>query len=448
MSLQRELLGLLLLVSIAAGCSTVRVERRPGDANEDPSELAACSALRLDLDAPATNDGVNVNGAASGPDCSSTLVGVYAGSIDIGGPLPPENLWTGWVARVDELGEVTWRRTLADAADKVASARTVLSDGAGNVWVSGRSDGALLIDGVEALQGNGEYVVALGTDGTLRWAARLPGYPAHGALYEDGSVSYFVETAGELAEITFDGASGTSTVRALAAGSVGLMGGATRGDLSVLIGCTSSELGIGDLLVEKHDQTPDGNGNLTCDLVLFMVDRHTGLRWLRTFDEQGFSPYLASAAIDGAGEVALIASFWGQIDLGDGLLSASSIGSGMRLLVATFSDAGELREADAFGEATLTMGFDVVPKSDIGFAVSGQIYDGSVDFGDVTIDSGELQYVGFQLDVGVKGELTSSKALPGLEGIFESGEGSPYLVRRRMSDDGLDLGVTLERAGN
>jgi hypothetical protein len=150
MSLQREVLG-LLLVTIAAGCSTVRVERRPGDADENPGELAGCAALRLDLDLTATNDGVHVNGAVSGPDCSSTLVGVYGGSIDLGGPLPPENLWTGWVARLDEHGAVTWRRVLADATGEVASARTVLGDSTGNVWVSGHSDGALLIDGVEAL---------------------------------------------------------------------------------------------------------------------------------------------------------------------------------------------------------------------------------------------------------------------------------------------------------
>jgi len=442
MSWQR-LLG-LQLVTLAVGCSTVRVDRQPHDDPSDPSEPSGCPALRVDFDKPGVNSALDVLGAASGPECSSIVVGSYGGDVDVGGALPYEATWTGWVARLDASGAVSWRRTLADGADEVSYAHGVLADAVGNIWVNGSSQGTLLLDGVEVLQGSGDYVIALSAAGELRWAARLPGFPSHGALRDDGSVSYFV-AAGVLEEISFDGASGASTTRELAAGDVGLMGGATRGELTVLVGCTGSQFTIADQLVAKQDETPDGNGYPTCDLALFVVDRQGSLRWLRTFAETGFSPYVATAAIDDDGEVALIASFWGEIDLGDGSLAASSIGPGMRLLVGTFSAAGELGEAGAFGEASFTFGWDVVPTSQGDFAVSGNVYDGSVDFGDAPIESGDLSYMGFQVDLSADGELSSSQAQVGLERMFESGVGAPFLVSRRMSDEGADLGVTFER---
>ncbi len=141
------------------------------DGGDDQGNAAAADGL----------GGVFLSGATSG-----TLAGTAAGQLD------------AWVARYDAAGNLLWTQQIGSSAVDISEAAA--SDGAGGVFICGRSDGDL--GGTPAGSADA-WIARFDGQGNLLWTRKVatPGLDQATALQSDGQGGAFVagSTNGSLA---------------------------------------------------------------------------------------------------------------------------------------------------------------------------------------------------------------------------------------------------------
>ena len=147
------------------------------------------------------------------------------------------------------------------------------------------------------------------------------------------------------------------------------------------------------------------------------------------------------------GDVALLSSFWGTIDLGQGPRVASPIGPGLRLLFARFDDRGDVLASAAYGEAAFSFPVGVVLGAGGTATLGGMVYDGTIDFEGHTVVSEPSGYVGFATELDPSGGLVSVETRTSLEGVFETAGHAPLFVERQL-EDGRDRGLVVTRGAD
>jgi len=389
---------------------------------------------------------VDVFRAAVGPDCDTFAVGAHFGDTDFAGlGASSANDWDGFLARVDRAGNARWLLSIASFGDGswADSVDRVVVGEDGSAWVTAYAGEPVTLAG-QSLQGS--FVLAIDPAGSIRWAAPLEVYADDLARRADGALVFLQQDGGGLVERVLDGATGDwiSTIP-LATGNALLLAAVTRPEGRALALCIEGQVNLRGHLLEATDDTPDGNGQTTCDLALVAFDAAGEVTYTRTFVEHGFRPYLTQLDLDAEGRVALSAGFWGSIDAGLGEVSASPIGEGMRIFAATFDPQGQALTSAGFGSGALVMPTGVVRGLGGTWTLSGLLYQGSVDLGGETFSEAE-GYLGFDGTFDEAGHSLASHSRRGLQWLTRAEPGLALSLWH--SPDGVNPRVeTLTREG-
>lgn len=170
------------------------------------------------------------------------------------------------------------------------------------------------------------------------------------------------------------------------------------------------------------------------DMALAMLEADGTLRWLRTFDEHGFSPYLGRVALGPDGSVALAFDYWGQIDLGAGPHVAAPVGPGMAGLLAIFDDAGNIRVDAEYGAGEFVFPSSMAWDASGTLTLAGELYNASLGLGEGEIATVEDEYLGFQSAWSGAGELIDAAPRPGFDRMFQAEPGVLFWTDRPTPD--------------
>ncbi len=446
---------LLALAGVGAGCVTLREETAPDDTlpdDEDPSGASVCPAFGADVTYASEEASLHVSTGFTTADCGAVFGGSYFGAaVAPGLALTQSHGWAGFVARFDGASVSTWSHSIvpAPASDDPVLVSEVVSDDEGNVWLTGQSDEAIAWAEGEILPGHGPFAIAYGPAGQPRWARRLSFSPASLSIRSDGSVVAIGVDGAHLIQLEIDPDSGDSTERALGTNISHALDASANDDRTTIALCNLGDATVGEVVLAHHDETEDGLGNPTCDLAIATFDRDGTLLSARQFEETGFRTESLYLALDDDGAVTIDAYFWGTIDFGDGPISASSIGAGMRSLVARFDAAGEVIHSEALGDGSFVVPVGLARDGEGTTFIAGRVFEGSIDFGEGPIEAKDDTYAGFAAESGggVANEWQGTR-IDGVEGLFPNRHGRPIVVVRTLDDERRDLGVRVGSLGD
>jgi hypothetical protein len=227
------------------------------------------------------------------------------------------------IVKLDPAGEVVWVEHITGPEDQYLSGLWGCGDG---VVIAGEAPAGTLDLGGGALA-EADFIAALDGDGAHRWSRGVP------ILVEDGHLT--------VSEITCD-AGGDAALTGQYRGGVDLGGGPIQA------------AGLYDGIVARYD--PAGE-----------------LLWSRGFGSvDGFYPAGRAVAFTPAGEVAVIGSFDGTIDLGTGPLTATA---GDDVVVALFAADGTPMWSGQIGPDGLQYGAAIAVDAAGQIAIGGTFLD-------------------------------------------------------------------------
>ena len=258
--------------------------------------------------------------------------GYFRGSLDFGGaPLTSAGYEDIFVAKFDPSGNLLWSQRFGDAKSQWGNSASV--DDSGNVIVTGTFYGTVDFGGGPLTSaGNHDiydiFVVKFDGDGNHLWSQRFgdPDWEGCWSVALDGS--------------------GNVILTGYIDGSVDFGGGPL------------TSAGYADIFVAKFD----GGGN------------HL---WSQRFGDVN-DQYGESVAVDGSGNVIVTGQFLDTVDFGGGLLTS---GGGVDIFVAKFDPGGDHIWSQRFGDAGGQIGESVAVDGLGNVVVTGDFWDGTVDFG-------------------------------------------------------------------
>lgn len=432
-----------LLLSLGVGlgltaCSQVRVVDRDEDSDGDPPPSSSANspicgdAEALRLSVLAQNSNIEVAHVAPLPGCEMVVVGDYAGAVDFAGIAANATTWDGFVARFDDAGSVVWLLPIGTADAYGDRVHGVTTDEQGNLYVTGRVDepttvGALTVDG--------DYLLALDLDGTPRWSRDLD-IAAWGLTVRDGALDALTSVGqGGVGRLRMDLKTGELlTEEVLVTGSATLFDASTRGDTTALAFTFYGTVEAFGQSLTAHDDglTPVDTQGIDMALAVFEADGT--LRWLRTFDEHGFSPYLGRVALGPDGSVALAFDYWGQIDLGAGQHVAAPVGPGMAGLLSIFDATGQVRVEAEYGAGEFVFPSSMAWDASGTLTLAGELYNASLGLGDREIATEQDEYLGFEGAFDSAGALLHAAPRPGFDRMFQAEPGVLFWMDRPTPD--------------
>lgn len=317
------------------------------------------------------------------------VAGSYRTELTVGGTsYAGADTWGVFVMQLDPGGGVSWVNTYHGAGDVAFGAMDV-SD-AGEVAVAGAVTGDASFGGTAVSAGTTAdwFVALLETTGDERWVQN------HDASVEMRGLS--VVTTGDS---TYAGGLYTGDAvldgQALAAGATpnGLLigydaGGAVTGHLDLPSGGAAAVEALaifdGDVIAGGNftGDIDVGDGMLRPaeDTDLF-VARYSasldGFSWAHVFGAAG-DQRLEDLAVDALGEITLVGSFAGTLDLGGGAITESG---GLDIFVGKLDEGGQPRFSASYGDAAKDTGVAVSLRPATRELYVGGYFAGTIAFG-------------------------------------------------------------------
>lgn len=247
-----------------------------------------------------------------------------------GGPLTSAGFYDAFVVKLDPLGAHLWSKRFGDLADQ--EAKGVAVNAASDVVVTGVNSSKIDLGGgaIASAGGYDVFTAKLDKSGAHLWSKGF------GGVTDDDSAAVTFDAAGAVVQIglfsdsiDFGGGALTSGgFDRLFVAKLDATGAyvAAKGFLAHGFG-VAADAASGDVVVTGYyDGTIDfGGGPLTSaggyDVFVARFDGALNPVWSRRFgdanDQMG-----QAVAIDGAGHVAVVGSFWGTVDFGGGTLTS------------------------------------------------------------------------------------------------------------------------------
>lgn len=300
---------------LAAGCERV-------DGDGEVEWALRCGGLT----------GENVNGVAVDA-AGGIYVGIDLRSLEPAVPIQfgafevvPGELSDMLIVKLDPAGEVAWVKHFTGPEDQYLGGLWGCGDG---VVITGQAPAGTLDLGGGVLP-ESDFIAVLDGDGEHRWSRSVP------ILVEDGHVT--------ISEVACDASGGAALT------------GQYRGGI---------DLGGGPITTELYDG------------FVARFDETGALLWSRGFGSaDNFSPFGRGVAFTPSGEIAVIGSFDGTVDLGTGPLKASE---GDDVVVALLAADGTPMWATQIGPDGLQYGAAIAVDA------AGQIAVGGTFLGEITL---------------------------------------------------------------
>lgn len=380
------------------------------------------------------------------------VVGYFEGSVDFGDGAGTEaNKIDAFASTYAADGALLWSVQFGGAGEDAVHA--VAFDPAGNLVIAGLFTGTMRIGEIE-LEGAGSddaFIAKLDPQGKPLWARALGGRDSDAAndlaLDTDGSI--FV-TGSFMREMPVDP---TTTLRSKGNEDVFLL--ALDADGTVLwsqsfghryrdFGQRVAVDGAGNvvLLAEFMDEVAFGGPALISegnrDVAVVKLTSTGGHLWSMRFGSP-FNEYALGLAVDPAGNIALTGSFDNEIDFGGGkLLSAGE----SDIYVARLDPDGAHLWSQRFGSTREDIGHGIASDRYGNLALTGWFW-GSVDFGGGALRAEGMNKDGFLLKLSADGKHLWSRRFGAKDhdqgrGVAMSAEGDVALIA--IFRFGLDLG--------
>ncbi|MBL8033129.1 MAG: SBBP repeat-containing protein [Leptospiraceae bacterium] len=239
----------------------------------------------------------------------------------------------GFVIKYNRAGVVEWTRLIGPAATRSANALGVVLDNAGNVFVTGSTNGA--VDGISVTGLTDTFIIKMDTNGTRLWTQLLGVAGAHTistfggvlATDADGNLIISGQTNGNLAGNTKTGLYDAYVAKYNAAGTIqwvrlsGVAGVNTNG-FGVSADTTGNIYTVGQTAGNLDGQTKTG----TVDAFIMKFDASGNKQWTHLTGATGASTMIIDVKTRRAGDVFMAgyssANIDGQVRTGntDGLL--------------------------------------------------------------------------------------------------------------------------------
>lgn len=336
-------------------------------------------------------------GVAVGPDDAIVTVGIFRGSIDLGGgPLTSGSSWDTYIGKFTPAGEHLWSKALGGPPG-LQGATAVCIDDAGAIYLAGEFDPSIdlggLIEGEFGTQS--AFLAKYAPDGTFQWGK---GFTPSGS-----------QTSASLSHLACDPAGGV------------VAGGWANDAL---------DLGGGPL--------PAGGG---LDVIVARFDAAGAHQWSRRFGDPD-DQVLRGLARGPAGEVVLCGELSGGADFGGGPVTSAGSSDAF---VARLDASGAHTWSAAFGDASQPQVCQAAAVDAQGAVFVAGSYFGAIDLGGgpLTDDEGDLFLA--RLDAGgahVWSRGFGSSFLPEVHALAPGAAGDVYLYGY-YSDSSFDVGLPL-----
>jgi hypothetical protein len=267
---------------------------------------------------------------------TSVLVGSYVGTPSFGGELPVGDYYPdGYVAAFSAPNALLWAQPIAGSGTQEPWG--VATDASGTVYLTGSFDGSIAVaDGPTHATANDTldiFVAKLAADGSHDWSVSF----GDGGVYQEG--------------------------RAIAADSAGNAIAVGHFDDTLVLSTSIT-------LTAKSPQ----------DMFIAKFDTTGTPMWAIAVGETG-SMYPAAVAVDASDNIIVTGDWYGVIDFGDGIVSAT----GTDGFVAKYDPGGGLVWKRTFGGESSQGARSVAIDASGGIYLTGYFY-GSVDFGNGPLD--------------------------------------------------------------
>jgi hypothetical protein len=304
----------------------------------------------------------------------------YSPTIDLGaGPEVRQGYSDVFLVSYAGNGAYRWSRRLGGGSWEYA--RGVGVDGAGNVYVTGETEGTLELGGAWLPPSGGArdlFVASYTATGEHRWSQRhgAPGTSlfAHDLAVDDAGnlvVAGSVRTShDDMLVLALDSAGAIRWSRTM---------GAAGDEIGMGVAVDASG---GAVIAGYFTGAVDfGTGPVTsagsADGVVIRLDALGSTQWVRRYGNYGID-IAEDVAMDALGNVYMIGTFKFQINLGDGPRLASGSSEG---LVASYGPDGELRWSRRVGGAGLDYGRGIALDPGGHVVATGSFFGGAADFG-------------------------------------------------------------------
>ncbi len=316
------------------------------------------------------------------------IVGNFFGTIDLGGGPLTSAAGAVFVAKLDPAGNHIWSKRFGDTNSVYA--RSVATDAAGNVVITGHFDGAFDFGGgpLTSAGGSDVFVAKFDPAGNHLWSKRF------GDPTSQGGYSVATDAAGNVVVMgnffgTIDLGSGLLTSAGSSDVFVAKFDPAGNPVWSQRFGGANDQSGesvatdaAGNAVVTgAFTGIADfGGGPLTGmgddDIFVAKLDATGNHLWSKRFGDADYQ-VAKSVATDAAGNVVLGGYFFGAVDLGGGLLTSAG---GADVFVAKLDPAGNHVSSKRFGDTSNQLGQSVAVDTAGHVVITGG-FDGTVDFG-------------------------------------------------------------------
>lgn len=299
------------------------------------------------------------------PSGNLLLAGYFSGSLDFGdGPMVSKGKTDVFLAKLDSAGALLWKRSFGDAEFQAPN-RAVLAP-SGEIVAAGTFTGSLDFGAGPLTSGPGVelFVAGLDAGATGLWNRRA------GDVEQKQNIDIAVDSAGNV-----------------------VVAGSFKGTLDFAQPSWPSAGGV-DAFVVKLDAAGD-------------------YLWGHQFGDEA-EQEIDGVAVDAKGDVYVVGTFGGTMDLGGGMLQAQG---GTDILLGKLDAAGNHVWSKRFGDAQYQDGFRLAVDVGNNVVVTG-IFDGVVDFGGGPLASSDSADT-FLVKLDGAGEHIWSKRFGGM-GISEA----------------------------